>query len=492
MRSYASTTAPSRFLVSGLRSSYILLLGAMMCFWALTVEAKGAPESFADLIEDLTPAVVNISTSRNVESHSRIPFDMPPGFPEEFLDDFFGERGDNDRRTERRMSALGSGFVIDPEGYIVTNNHVIEEADEITVTFPDGSKFEAELVGRDEKTDLALLKIEAETDLPHVTFGDSEATRIGDWVVAIGNPFGLEGTVTAGIISGRSRRISNRPYDDYIQTDASINKGNSGGPMFNMDGKVIGINTAIFSPTGGSVGIGFAVPSNLALTVLEDLKEFGETRRGWLGVHIQTVTEDIAESLGLDSAHGALVSDVDAGGPAAEAGLQQGDVILTFDGRQVDEMQSLPRIVAETRVDKSVAVEIWRNGEIETVTVVVARLEEGEVVAEAPELVGNGTTDIDALGLELGSLTDAMRTAFRIGDDVEGVLIVDVDPDSSAADQGIRRGHVIIEIDHQAVSSPEDVSAIIDEVSAEGAKNAVLALIYNGADKVYVGLRFNE
>lgn len=487
MRSYASDRGPLRRYIT------VSILAVMaMVIGSVNAAAKSAPESFADLIEDLTPAVVNISTTRKVEGRGRVPFDMPPGFPEDFLDEFFGDRGKGDQRTERRMSALGSGFVIGADGYIVTNNHVIQEADEITVTFPDGEKYDAVVVGRDEKTDLALLKVETEDDLPFVVFGDSEATRIGDWVVAIGNPFGLEGTVTAGIISGRSRRISDRPYDDYIQTDASINKGNSGGPMFNMDGEVIGINTAIFSPTGGSVGIGFAVPSNLARNVLEDLKEFGETRRGWLGVHIQTVTEEIAESLGLDSDHGALVSEVDAGGPAEEAGLQAEDVILKFDGREVDEMSSLPRIVAETRVDKAVEVEIWRDGKSMTVTVVIARLEEGEVLAENGQPKEAKTTDIEALGLELATLSDRLRQGFRIPDDIEGVLIIDVDPSSAASDKGIRPGHVIVELESEAVSTPEDVSRITEAVSAEGRKRTVLAKIFNGSAKVYVGLRFTE
>lgn len=487
MRSYASARGNFRCSVS-----LLILFSAALLTPAIGVQAKSAPESFADLIEGLTPAVVNISTSRNVAVSGRIPFDLPPGFPEEFFGDFFGNGENGTGRTERRLAALGSGFVIDPAGYIVTNNHVIEEADTITVTFPDGNKYEAELIGRDEKTDLALLKVETDSVLPYVQFGDSEIVRIGDWIVAIGNPFGLEGTVTAGIVSGRSRRITDRPYDDYIQTDASINKGNSGGPMFNMDGEVIGINTAIFSPTGGSVGIGFAVPSNLATTVIEDLKEFGETRRGWLGVQIQTVTDDIAESLGLDDARGALVSDVDEEGPAKEAGLLQGDVILSFDGREVDEMQSLPRIVAETRVDKTVAVEVWRDGGELSLEVVVARLEEGEVLAAVAAPEESGTTNVESLGLELATLSDTMRSAFRIGDDIEGALVVAVDPDSSAADQGIRRGHVIIEVEHEEVSTPDDVARIVAEVTEEGRKNAVLALVYNGSNERYVGLRFRE
>ena len=320
---------------------------------------------------------------------------FPPGSPfEEFFKDFFerqrpGGNGDNDEggnRPTRRVFSLGSGFVVDPSGIVITNNHVIAEADEITVIFSDNTRRKAEVLGRDAKTDLAVLQLKQEPgdgELPFVTLGDSDKSRVGDWVMAIGNPFGLGGSVTAGIISARSRNINAGPYDDFIQTDASINRGNSGGPLFNMDGEVIGVNTAIFSPSGGSVGIGFSIASNLAKPVIEQLREYGKTRRGWLGVRIQPVTDEIAESLALDEPRGALVASVFEPGPAAEAGFEPGDVILKFDGQEVPIVRALPRIVAETGIGKAVAVEVWRKGKMVTLSVKIGELKEDEVAALA-------------------------------------------------------------------------------------------------------------
>ena len=326
--------------------------------------AASVPASFADIVERIAPAVVNISTTKAL-SRGNLPFpEPPPGSPfEDFFREFFDQE-QNPENVPRRTSSLGSGFVVDPEGYVVTNNHVIAEADQISVVFSDERSYEATLVGRDPKTDIALLKIEPDEPLAAVTFADSDTVRVGDWMIAIGNPFGLGSTVTAGIVSARSRDIRSGPYDDFLQVDAPINRGNSGGPSFNLDGEVIGINTAIFSPSGGNVGIGFAIPANLALPVIESLKADGRVTRGWLGVRIQTVTDEIAESLGLEDAEGALVASVTPDGPAEDAQIQPGDVILEFDHKPIDRMRGLPRIVAETPIGKEVEVVVWRRGEI--------------------------------------------------------------------------------------------------------------------------------
>src|SRR4029079_3651356 len=331
---------------------------AAMCLAAASVLlpagalARG-PDNIADVAEKVIDAVVNISTSQTVEARGGGTPQLPPGSPfEEFFDEFFKNRrqgeGQTPNRTPRRVSSLGSGFIIDASGIVVTNNHVISDADEVHVILNDGTRLKAEVVGRDQKTDLALLRVKSDKPLKAVKFGDSEKLRLGEWVVAIGNPFSLGGTVTAGIVSARNRDINSGPYDNYIQTDASINRGNSGGPLFNLDGEVVGINTAIISPSGGSIGIGFAVPSKTALGVIEQLKQYGETRRGWLGVRIQVVTEEIADSLGIKPPRGALVAGIDERGPAKPAGIVPGDVIVRFDGTEIREMRDLPRVVADT------------------------------------------------------------------------------------------------------------------------------------------------
>ena len=446
-----------------------------------------APETFADLAESLSPAVVNISTRQSVGDAGPTPPDIPEGSPfEDLFRDFF----DRNRRGPRSVSSLGSGFVIDPQGYVVTNNHVIENADEIVVNFADGSSLPAELVGRDPKTDLALLKLEPDEPLPAVPFGDSATMRVGDWVMAIGNPFGLGGSVSAGIISARNRDINAGPYDDFIQTDAAINRGNSGGPLFNLAGQVIGVNTAIISPTGGSIGIGFAVPANLARSVIDQLREFGETRRGWIGVRIQTVTPEIAESLDLAAPAGALVADVTADGPAAEGGVEAGDVILRFDGREVDDMRDLPRIVAETDVGETVRVTVWRDGATQTLRVTLGRLEEAEqemaALAESEEDEGE-TAAGDALGMALATLSGERRAEFGIGDDVEGVVVSAVDEDSEAFEKGVRAGDVIVEVAQQPVSEPAEVAAKVEEVRESG-RSSVLFLVNSEGELRFVAL----
>ncbi|MEM9011436.1 MAG: Do family serine endopeptidase, partial [Pseudomonadota bacterium] len=330
------------------------------------IQAQPIANSFADLAEQLSPSVVNITTTQNVARSNRIDPIVPEGSPfEDFFRDFLDRRRNG---RPRRSSALGSGFIISADGYIVTNNHVIEEADEIQIELFDGETLPAIVIGRDPQTDIAVLKVEPDEPLPFVQFGDSDAARVGDWVMAIGNPLGQGFSVSAGIISARGRSLRGS-YDDFIQTDAAINRGNSGGPLFNTNGEVIGVNTAILSPNGGSIGIGFAMSSTVVEPVVLQLREFGETRRGWLGVRIQPVDEDVAEALGLEEARGALVADVTTGGPAEEAGIQAGDVILVFDGRDVEEMRDLPRMVAETPIGTSVRVVLFRDGETQTVRV---------------------------------------------------------------------------------------------------------------------------
>jgi serine protease Do len=456
--------------------------------------ARSAPESFADLAEQVTDAVVNISASTTVTEQRSVPTpQLPPGSPfQEFFDDFFNQRGQNGEqgapRPQRRSNSLGSGFVIDPSGLVITNNHVIGDANDVTVIFNDGRKLKAEVVGKDAKVDLAVLRVKSDKPLKSVKFGDSEKSRIGDWVIAIGNPFGLGGSVSAGIVSARNRDISDQSYGHYIQTDAAINKGNSGGPLFNMDGEVIGINTAILSPSGGSIGIGFSVPSNMAKPVIDQLVQYGETRRGWLGVRIQNVDDAIAESLGLGSPRGALVAGIDDKGPAKPAGIEAGDVIVKFDGVDVKESKDLPRIVGQTPVGKEVAVGIVRKGKEETKTVKLGRLEDGEKQAKlASNGQGGGEPEKPAikkaLGLELSGLTDDLRRRFSIKDTVKGVVVGRVDPNSPAADKRIQAGDVIVEVQQEPVTTPDAVTRRIDALKKEGKKSALL-LVANAQGEV--------
>src|SRR5579864_1160604 len=384
---------------------------------AAPAAARG-PENISDVAEAVIDAVVNISTRQSVDMSSNAMPQLPPGSPfEEFFDEFFknrkGQNGPGGGQTPRRVNSLGSGFIIDASGLVVTNNHVIADSDDITVILNDGTSLKADVVGRDTRTDLALLRVKPDKPLKAVKFGDSEKLRLGEWVIAIGNPFSLGGTVTAGIVSARNRDIQSGPYDNYIQTDAAINRGNSGGPLFNLNGEVVGVNTAIISPSGGSIGIGFAVPSKTAVAVIDQLKQFGETRRGWLGVRIQQVTDDIAESLNIKPPHGALVAGVDEKGPAKPAGIEAGDVIIKFDGKDIKEMKDLPRIVADTPVGKDVDVVIVRKGKEENRTVKLGRLEDGEKQAAltpnkdaAPP---EKTVVQKTLGLNLANMTDDLR-----------------------------------------------------------------------------------
>ncbi len=446
----------------------------------MALQPKG-PASVADLAAKLLGAVVNISSSQTVASDDNVaPPKLPEGSPfHDFFDQFFNGK-DGHRLPSEKVDSLGSGFVIDPSGLIVTNNHVIDGADDVEVNFTDGATRRAKILGIDKKTDLALLKVDADKPLPYVQFGDSVKARIGDWVMAIGNPFGLGGSVTLGIISARGRNINEGPYDDFIQTDAAINRGNSGGPLFNMEGQVIGINTAIISPSGGSIGIGFSIPSEIAGNVVDQLRKYGETRRGWLGVRIQPVTDDIAESLDMPKAEGALIAGIIKGGPVDDGSLETGDVVIRFDGREIKEMRDLPRIVAESPIGKEVDVVVVRKGKEQTVKVTLGRMEgRDEQVAKidgASKDKPTKNSQSSVLGMTLGKLDDAARKTFGIAKDVDGVVVTAVEPNSAAAEKRIAPGDVIVEVAQDQVSTPEDVMNEISGLRDDGRRNALLML----------------
>ncbi|MHC4050688.1 Do family serine endopeptidase [Bradyrhizobium sp. 25ACV] len=490
----AATIAPSRSRL-GVRIGLAALAVAAFSAFGTPAYARG-PEGIADVAEKVIDAVVNISTSQTVEAKgggSNAMPQLPPGSPfEEFFDDFFknrkgpggsskgGERGDSGP-PPRKTNSLGSGFIIDTSGVVVTNNHVIADADEINVILNDGTKIKAELVGVDKKTDLAVLKFKPTKPLVAVKFGDSDKLRLGDWVVAIGNPFSLGGTVTAGIVSAKNRDISSGPYDSYIQTDASINRGNSGGPLFNLDGDVIGVNTLIISPSGGSIGIGFAVPSKTVAGVVDQLRQFGELRRGWLGVRIQSVTDEIAESLNIKPARGALVAGVDDKGPAKPAGIEPGDVVVKFDGKDVKDPKDLSRVVADTAVGKEVDVIIIRKGKEETKKVTLGRLQDPEKVQAAvktDEPAPEKPVTQKALGLDLASLSKDLRTRYKIKESVKGVVVTNVDANSDAAEKRLSAGDVIVEVAQEAVTSGADIQKRVDQLKKDG-KKSVLLLVSN-------------
>lgn len=475
----------------GLAGSLLVALTA-----APPASSREAPPSFADLAAELLPGVVNISSTQSVQARAgelpEMPM-LPPGSPfEQFFHDFMernrqGQRGGpGEEEPVRKMQSLGSGFVIDPSGIIVTNNHVIEGADEITVTLQDGTAMKAQVLGRDDRTDLAVLQVKPDKPLHALSFGDSSKARVGDWVLAIGNPFGLGGTVTAGIISARGRDIRQGPYDDFIQTDAPINRGNSGGPLFNMDGEVIGVNTAIFSPSGGSIGIGFAIPSNMAKNVVAQLIKYGKPRRGWLGVRIQQVTPDIAESVGLKSARGVMVAGVTAGGPAEKAGIENGDIILKFNNQEVKELHNLPRMVAETPIGAEVPVVVWHNGQEQTLTVRIGEMpeEEKQLAAASPTPARNEPLALSGLGLRIAPISPELRDKFGLSPDQKGVVITDVAPDSNAAERGLRPGDVIVQVQQEEVNSPSDVEQRLNRARKQNRK--MVLLLIQGQD----GLRW--
>ncbi len=465
-----------------------LWLGALALAFVLVqaLAATARPDSLAPLAEQISPSVVNITTSTLVEGRTGPQGIVPEGSPfEDFFREFQDRNGPSDR--PRRSSALGSGFVISEDGYIVTNNHVIEGADEINIEFFNGDELRATVVGTDPNTDLALLKVDADEALPFVPFGDSDNARVGDWVVAMGNPLGQGFSVSAGIVSARNRALSGS-YDDYIQTDAAINRGNSGGPLFNMDGEVIGVNTAILSPNGGSIGIGFSMASNVVTKVIDQLQEFGETRRGWLGVRIQDVTDDIAEAIGLENTEGALVTSV-PDGPAKDAGMQDGDVILSFAGVDVADTRGLVRQVGNSPVGETVRVVVFRDGETLTLRVTLGRREEAEgaVPAAAPAPQDDTPEVKDVLGLTLSTLTDELREQLGVGEDQVGLAVTDVDETSEAFEKGLRAGDVITEAGQQKVATIADFEARLEEVKDAGRKSLLL-LVRRAGDPRFVAL----
>ncbi len=484
-----------------------LLLPVLLVAFAAgpALAQRGAPESFANLAERVLPAVVNISTTQTVQNRGNRPMpqmpDLPPGSPfEEFFREFFErqQRGGEPGAPPRRATSLGSGFVIDASGFIVTNNHVIDGADEIRVLFQDeqNTELKAELIGTDPATDLALLKVEPKGfKLTALTWGDSDKLRVGDWVVAIGNPFGLGGTVTAGIVSARSRDIGAGNYDDFIQTDASINRGNSGGPLVNLAGEVVGINTAIYSQTGGSVGIGFAIPATMARNVIAQLRDNGQVRRGWLGVQIQPVTKDIAESMGLKEDRGALVSVVTPDGPAEKAGIKPGDVIVGFNNREVSTSRSLPRMVAETAVGQKVPVTVIRRNDRQTIQVTLGELKPQDLqLASVPgreEPTPGDAQAIEEVGVSVSTLSPEVRREFALAEQSKGVVITKVEPNSPAAGRQLRPGDIIVEVSQEPVSSPADVAERVKKAKDAG-QRALLLLIERQGELLFQAVPIGE
>jgi len=472
-------------------------LGVVTLAVSAPAMAHGAPDSFADLAANALPAVVNISSSETLKPGQTGDDDddggdqgsQAPSLDQMFKDymqrqlqqnqqgapkDNGGLPGDN---TPRKAESLGSGFVIDPSGIIVTNNHVIAGADEVTVTLQDNTTLKAKVLGTDDRMDLAVLKVTPAKPLPALKFGDSDKERVGDWVMAIGNPYGLGGTVTAGIVSAAGRDINQGPYDDFIQTDAAINRGNSGGPLFNMAGEVIGINSAIYSPSGGSIGLGFSIPSNMAREVVDQLRDYGKVRRGWLGVKIQEVSADIADSVGLPSATGAMIAGIDDDGPAQQAKLQNGDIILKFDNQDVKDMRTLPRLVAATQVGKTVAIEVWRNGKEQTLEAVLQALPDDGVklaAAKPAPAVADPSVALVGLGLKVAPLSDDLRDKYMLATDQKGVVVTSVTGDGLADQRGLKVGEVIVEVQQEPVNSPQDVQDKLAMANKEKRKSVLI------------------
>ena len=465
-------------------------LALTLCVPALPAHAQDTafqtPADFTQMVEEKLPAVVGIlSTGPAPQAQPAPAPQLPPG-----LRDFFGAPG-RQQAPARPMQSQGSGFIISADGYVVTNNHVIANGEEIEVVLSDDRRFDAELIGTDPATDIALLKIEANSDLPHVDWGSSQDLAIGEWVVAIGNPFGLGGTVTAGIVSARSRDINSGPYDDFIQTDAAINRGNSGGPLFNAPGEVVGVNTAIFSPTGGSVGIGFAVPSHVAQRIVDDLREDGEVERGWLGVNIQPVTEELAEALDLSSATGVLVTNVSPGGPAADAGLQAGDVITEIAGTGVDEPRALTFTVADLAVGNEVTVTYLRDGErAETTVTIGQRPDMMAAAAPAQAPAEEDASESARIGVAVAPVTAQLREQLRLPPEMEGIAIAEVTPDSPAAEAGIRPGDVILQAGGTQITDAEGLKSAA--AAAREAGKPLLLRVFSRGSYTYRAVKFDS
>jgi len=468
-----------------LKKIFLLIFLTNVSFFNL-LQAKSAPDSFADLAEKLMPSVVNISTTQTIKTTSNpFPFQFPPGSPfEEMFKDF-------NQPTERKASSLGSGFIIDKEGTVITNNHVINNADDIVVRVND-KEYKANLIGTDPYTDIAVLKIDSKDTFTPVKFGDSDKSRVGDWVVAIGNPFGLGGTVTSGIISARNRDINMTRYDDFIQTDASINPGNSGGPLFNLDGDVVGINTAIITPNQqGSVGIGFAIPSNVASGVIDQLIKYGETKRGWLGVRIQEVTKEIAEVEKLKEPEGALIASVSEKSPADKAGLQAGDIILKFDGKRIDTMRTLPKLVSRTEVGKTVDLEVWRDKKLITKKLTLGRLETSEdFKAENKPVAPKKESEVDILKITVREITPQDIETRKLDKNTKGVVILEISGRSPLAGL-LQPSDIILEVQKKSISNSKQLNDEIESLSKKGEKTILLTIINSNNQRRYLGVKLN-
>jgi len=472
------------------------LAAASVLVWSGVAAAAPAPESFSELAKKVSPAVVNIASTQETQAPQGmpgLPFDVPEGSPfEEFFKRFgeqFGEHG-RPQPAPQRATALGSGFIIDADGYVVTNNHVIDKASEVTVRLGDESVYPAKVIGTDPATDLALLKIEADEPLPALQLGNSDDAEVGDWVMAVGNPFGLGGTVTAGIISARGRNIQAGPYDDFLQIDASINRGNSGGPLFNLDGDVVGVNTAIYSPNGGSVGIGFAIPSNMVKSVVAQLRENGKVERGWLGVQIQSVTPDLAEALGLEAPQGAMVAAVTPDSPAEAAGIKTGDVILSFGGKEIADSRELARVVAQHPANSDAEVGLWRDGSEQTVEVVTGEMPSPEQMAEASGPSQDGSYHSSELDAQLAAVTPELRQRYGLPDEAEGVVVLDIQ-EGSVFEEGLRPGDIIRKVEGQKVQSPQQVERLVDEAKSSS-KKAVLLLVSRQGQDLFLGVKLSD
>ena len=469
------------------KKKFLVILISVFFISPTSIFAKTVPASFADLAEKLMPSVVNISATRVVETRpqSQFPFQFPPGSP---FEEFFKEFNQQQTPQKRKSTALGSGFVISEDGIVITNNHVIQGSEGILVRFTNDKEYEAKLIGTDPVSDIAVLKINSKDKFKPVPLGDSGKARVGDWVLAIGNPFGLGGTVTSGIISAINRDINMGRYDNFIQTDASINQGNSGGPLFNLQGEVVGINTAIFSQSGGSVGIGFAIPSNFAKNVIDQLQKYGETRRGWLGVRIQVVTQEIADSLGMKEAIGALVADVNENSPAQKAGLKDGDVIIEFNGIKIDTMRKLPKVVGEAPVGKAANIKIWRDKKVLSKTVVLGRLEETAEFKEKQVPAKVADTSVESLGIKVRNLNEKDMAARKIKDK-NGVIIQEVDVNGPMSDAAVGVGDIIIALQNKKIKDVSDFDQKVKKEIKSGSKSLLLTILDSQNRSRYVGVK---
>ena len=469
------------------KKKFLVILISVFFISPTSIFAKTVPASFADLAEKLMPSVVNISATRVVETRpqSQFPFQFPPGSP---FEEFFKEFNQQQTPQKRKSTALGSGFVISEDGIVITNNHVIQGSEGILVRFTNDKEYEAKLIGTDPVSDIAVLKINSKDKFKPVPLGDSGKARVGDWVLAIGNPFGLGGTVTSGIISAINRDINMGRYDNFIQTDASINQGNSGGPLFNLQGEVVGINTAIFSQSGGSVGIGFAIPSNFAKNVIDQLQKYGETRRGWLGVRIQVVTQEIADSLGMKEAIGALVADVNENSPAQKAGLKDGDVIIEFNGIKIDTMRKLPKVVGEAPVGKAANIKIWRDKKVLSKTVVLGRLEETAEFKEKQVPAKVADTSVESLGIKVRNLNEKDMAARKIKDK-NGVIIQEVDVNGPMSDAAVSVGDIIIALQNKKIKDVSDFDQKVKKEIKSGSKSLLLTILDSQNRSRYVGVK---